>query len=56
MIIYTEVFNDCDAIIAPSANGEAPLKESGTGDPILLHFVDLQRFTRLVFTAIGRRH
>ena len=31
---YTEVFNDCDAIIAPSANGEAPLKESGTGDPI----------------------
>jgi len=31
---YTEVFNEYDAIIAPSAPGEAPLKEAGTGDPI----------------------
>lgn len=32
---YTEVFNDCDAIIAPSSTGEAPLLEAGsTGDPI----------------------
>ncbi len=32
---YTEVFNDCDAIIAPSSTGEAPLKETGsTGDAI----------------------
>jgi Asp-tRNA(Asn)/Glu-tRNA(Gln) amidotransferase A subunit family amidase len=31
---YTEVFNEYDAIIAPSAPGEAPLKETGTGDPI----------------------
>jgi len=31
---YTEVFNDYDAIVAPSAPGEAPLKEAGTGDPI----------------------
>jgi Asp-tRNA(Asn)/Glu-tRNA(Gln) amidotransferase A subunit family amidase len=31
---YTEVFNEYDAIVAPSAAGEAPLKEAGTGDPI----------------------
>jgi len=31
---YTEVFNEYDAIVAPSAPGEAPLKEAGTGDPI----------------------
>jgi Asp-tRNA(Asn)/Glu-tRNA(Gln) amidotransferase A subunit family amidase len=31
---YSEVFNEYDAIIAPSANGEAPLKETGTGDPV----------------------
>ena len=31
---YTEVFNEFDAIIAPSAPGEAPPKEQGTGDPI----------------------
>jgi Asp-tRNA(Asn)/Glu-tRNA(Gln) amidotransferase A subunit family amidase len=31
---YTQVFNEYDAIIAPSAPGEAPLKEAGTGDPI----------------------
>jgi Asp-tRNA(Asn)/Glu-tRNA(Gln) amidotransferase A subunit family amidase len=31
---YTEVFNEYDAIVAPSAPGEAPLKETGTGDPI----------------------
>jgi len=31
---YAEVFNEYDAIIAPSAAGEAPLKEAGTGDPI----------------------
>jgi Asp-tRNA(Asn)/Glu-tRNA(Gln) amidotransferase A subunit family amidase len=31
---YTEVFNEYDAIVAPSAPGEAPLKSTGTGDPI----------------------
>lgn len=31
---YTEVFNEYDAIVAPSAPGEAPLKDVGTGDPI----------------------
>ena len=31
---YTQVFNEYDAIIAPSAPGEAPLKSAGTGDPI----------------------
>ena len=31
---YTEVFNEYDAIVAPSAPGEAPLKNTGTGDPI----------------------
>ena len=31
---YTEVFYEYDAIVAPSAPGEAPLKEAGTGDPI----------------------
>jgi Asp-tRNA(Asn)/Glu-tRNA(Gln) amidotransferase A subunit family amidase len=31
---YTEVFNEYDAIVAPSAPGEAPLRETGTGDPI----------------------
>jgi Asp-tRNA(Asn)/Glu-tRNA(Gln) amidotransferase A subunit family amidase len=33
-VFYSEVFSEYDAIIAPSANGEAPLKETGTGDPI----------------------
>lgn len=31
---FVDVFNEYDAIVAPSAPGEAPLKETGTGDPI----------------------
>jgi Asp-tRNA(Asn)/Glu-tRNA(Gln) amidotransferase A subunit family amidase len=29
-----EVFGRCDVLLAPSAPGEAPLAETGTGDPI----------------------
>ncbi len=31
---FEEFFHDYDAIIAPSAAGEAPLKTDGTGDPV----------------------
>lgn len=31
---FEEFFNDYDAILAPSAAGEAPLKTDGTGDPV----------------------
>ena len=31
---FADVFNDIDAIISVGAAGEAPLKETGTGDPI----------------------
>ncbi|NDW52425.1 amidase [Aliiroseovarius sp. PrR006] len=31
---FSEFFNDYDAIIMPSSTGEAPLFETGTGDPI----------------------
>ena len=41
---YIEVFNEYDAIVAPSAVGEAPLKETGTGDPI---FSTLSTFSGL---------
>jgi Asp-tRNA(Asn)/Glu-tRNA(Gln) amidotransferase A subunit family amidase len=51
---YTEVFNEYDAIIAPSAPGEAPLKETGTGDPIfstLWTFSGLPALTLPVLTG-----
>ena len=31
---FSQLFNDYDAILTPSALGEAPLYEQGTGDPI----------------------
>ena len=31
---FSQLFNDYDAILTPSALGEAPLFEQGTGDPI----------------------
>ncbi len=31
---FAEVFNDVDAILTPSALGEAPMKSEGTGDPV----------------------
>ena len=31
---FEEFFHDYDAILAPSAAGEAPLKTDGTGDPV----------------------
>lgn len=31
---FADVFNDIDAILSPSATGEAPLKTTGTGDPV----------------------
>lgn len=31
---FAQFFNDFDAIIAPSSSGEAPAKDSGTGDPV----------------------
>ena len=33
-VFFDEFFNDYDAIVAPSAAGEAPLKTDGTGDPV----------------------
>jgi len=29
------LFGDCDALIAPAAVGEAPLADTGTGDPVM---------------------
>jgi len=31
---FADIFNDVDAILAPSASGEAPKLTSGTGDPV----------------------
>jgi Asp-tRNA(Asn)/Glu-tRNA(Gln) amidotransferase A subunit family amidase len=38
---FTKHFNDFDAIIAPSATGEAPLLAEGTGDPVFCRIASL---------------
>ncbi len=38
---FTKHFNDFDAIIAPSATGEAPLLAGGTGDPVFCRIASL---------------
>lgn len=38
---FSQHFNDFDAVLAPSATGEAPLLEAGTGDPVFCRIASL---------------